>query len=179
MKRLLLAALLCLFTLPAYAIDAISFMYGWDGEPDNINGGRVGLQWDWDREWLPLGSWHLNGYFELNGVYWRSSGDENNNHRSLGGVGFIPMFRYESQYKIIAPFVEAGIGVIYLTESRIGSENLGSNYQFDDRAGAGFRFGPRNQFSLAYQYNHYSNAGIKSPNDGMDLKKNIIFTYTF
>jgi lipid A 3-O-deacylase len=62
-------------------------------------------------------------------------------------------------------FVEGGIGVAMFLESRLESRELGSAFQFQDRLALGAALGPG---ELALSVTHYSNAGIRSPNEGFE-----------
>ncbi len=69
--------------------------------------------------------------------------------------------RYSSK-----PFIEAGIGVAAFSGTRVGDQNLGSSLNFEDRIGAGLKFA--NGQSVGVRAIHYSNAGLKQPNDGIE-----------
>lgn len=64
------------------------------------------------------------------------------------------------------PFIEAGIGVAAFSGTRVGDQNLGSSLNFEDRIGAGLKFA--NGQSVGVRAIHYSNAGLKQPNDGIE-----------
>lgn len=66
----------------------------------------------------------------------------------------------------IKPFIEAGIGVAAFSGTRVGDQNLGSSLNFEDRIGAGLKFA--NGQSVGVRAIHYSNAGLKQPNDGIE-----------
>ncbi len=48
----------------------------------------------------------------------------------------------------------------------VEDNNLGSSFQFEDRIGFGLRFAGGHEVGI--RATHYSNAGIKSPNDGIE-----------
>ncbi|MCO3155870.1 acyloxyacyl hydrolase [Pseudomonas aeruginosa] len=50
--------------------------------------------------------------------------------------------------------------------TRVGDQNLGSSLNFEDRIGAGLKFA--NGQSVGVRAIHYSNAGLKQPNDGIE-----------
>lgn len=62
--------------------------------------------------------------------------------------------------------IEAGIGVAAFSGTRVGDQNLGSSLNFEDRIGAGLKFA--NGQSVGVRAIHYSNAGLKQPNDGIE-----------
>jgi lipid A 3-O-deacylase len=65
----------------------------------------------------------------------------------------------------VKPYVEAGIGVALFDSTEMEDNDLGSSFQFEDRLGLGVRFA--NQ-EVGIRAIHYSNAGIKQPNDGIE-----------
>lgn len=68
-------------------------------------------------------------------------------------------------------FLEFGIGASILDDTRFAGNDVSTNYQFEDRIGILTRFG---KHSLGLRLLHYSNAGIKQPNPGLDF---ISFSY--
>ena len=63
------------------------------------------------------------------------------------------------------PYIEAGIGVAAFADTDLEDNDLGSSFQFEDRLGAGLRFSGQ---EIGIRALHYSNAGIKQPNDGVE-----------
>lgn len=66
-------------------------------------------------------------------------------------------------------YAEAGIGISLLDDTQFAGKNVSTHYQFEDRLGIGYRFGKQFSHSLALRYFHYSNAGFKKPNPGLDF----------
>ena len=66
-------------------------------------------------------------------------------------------------------YAEAGIGISLLDDTQCAGKNVSTHYQFEDRLGIGYRFGKQFSHSLALRYFHYSNAGFKKPNPGLDF----------
>lgn len=133
------------------------------GEADtDIDIYRVGIKKDWPVQWLETQAGYVSGYFELSYNRWEFDGQDTN------GFAFSPVFAYYFGDKDnpIRPYIEGGIGVTYIDEYRIGGRNLSTNFQFEDRIGAGVRWG---FIDLNFRYMHYSNASIKGPNDGIDI----------
>ena len=65
--------------------------------------------------------------------------------------------------------LELGIGVSLLDDTKFAGKDVSTHYQFEDRIGLVSRFGQNNEKSLSLRYLHYSNAGFKSPNPGLDF----------
>ena len=76
------------------------------------------------------------------------------------------MFVYEFGQGQVKPFVEAGIGVAVFSSTRVGEQDLGSAFNFEDRIGLGLKIGDTQRVGI--RATHYSNAGIKQPNDGVE-----------
>nr|WP_163501384.1 acyloxyacyl hydrolase [Halomonas socia] len=62
-------------------------------------------------------------------------------------------------------FAEAGIGAAVFLNTRHESRHLSSAFQFEDRLAVGM---PLGSGELSASLIHYSNAGIKRPNDGFE-----------
>ncbi|WP_339897021.1 acyloxyacyl hydrolase [uncultured Gilvimarinus sp.] len=151
---------------------------------------RVAGRFGWDKRWFddPEGNWYLTGQFEAGGFYLESTSDATQYRdaaESLYGVFVTPIFRLQrNAYSFgLAPFVEAGIGVSYISETWIKSDtftgaDFGSHFQFEDKLSFGTRFGSRQQFELAFTFIHHSNANIKKPNHGIDTSS-ATFSYWF
>ncbi|XKH59927.1 acyloxyacyl hydrolase [Halomonas sediminis] len=63
-------------------------------------------------------------------------------------------------------FVEGGIGAAVFLNTRMESRQLSTAFQFQDRLAVGM---PAGNGELALSLSHYSNAGIKKPNDGFEM----------
>ncbi len=122
---------------------------------------RIGLQQAFESRWFQSDVGALSGYWDAGYTYWE--GDKKSNNHSLS---VSPVFVYEFNGERVKPYVEAGIGVAAFRHTRVENRNLGSSMQFEDRLGVGLRM--RNQ-TLGLRAVHYSNAGIKKPNDGIEM----------
>ncbi|MDN6858716.1 acyloxyacyl hydrolase [Pseudomonas sp. CAN2814] len=123
---------------------------------------RLGLGFDWDKSWWESSTGRLTGYWDAGYTYW-SAGDRAGGRHSLS---FSPVFVYEFSGDSVKPFIEAGIGVAAFTGSEVGDKDLGGAVNFEDRIGAGVKFGGGQAVGIRAM--HYSNAGIKEPNDGIE-----------
>ncbi len=122
---------------------------------------RIGLQKNFQSRWWQSDVGALTGYWDAGYTYWE--GDKKSNNHSLS---VSPVFVYEFNGERVKPYVEAGIGVAAFRHTRIENRNLGTAMQFEDRLGVGLRFGEQ---TLGLRAIHYSNAGIKKPNDGIEM----------
>lgn len=78
---------------------------------------------------------------------------------------FTPMLRYTFDTRRNV-YLEGGIGAAAFLDARLGSRDLSTAFQFQDRIALGGSMGP-GEVSLSFA--HYSNAGIKEPNDGIEV----------
>ncbi|MWV17795.1 acyloxyacyl hydrolase [Pseudomonas sp. L-22-4S-12] len=151
------AAALGLSSLAAQAVD-FSAAVGRSGESTNVY--RLGAQWNWDRSWMQSDVGRLTGYWDAGYTYW--DGDKAASNHSLS---FTPVFVYEFAGETVKPYLEAGIGVAFFDSTELEEHDLGSSFQFEDRLGAGLRFSGQ---EIGIRAMHYSNGGIKEPNDGVE-----------
>lgn len=138
----------------------LSFGYG-QADP-SIDIYRLGLKKEFPARWLQSGIGYFSGYFELSYNRWEHE------TKDVNGIALSPVFAYYfgDPSNLIRPYVEGGIGVTCIDGYRIADRNLSTNFQFEDRIGAGVKIG---FFDLNFRYMHYSNASIKQPNHGIDI----------
>jgi lipid A 3-O-deacylase len=151
------AAALGLSSLSAQAVDFTAAI-GQSGDSTMVY--RLGAQWDWDKSWWQSSAGRLTGYWDAGYTYW--DGDETSSNHSLS---FTPVFVYEFAGETVKPYIEAGIGVAAFANTELEDNDLGSSFQFEDRIGLGLRFSGQ---EVGIRAVHYSNAGIKQPNDGVE-----------
>lgn len=144
-------------TLNAQAFDA-SVSVGTSGHSATTY--RLALQKDFDARWLESSTGFLGGYWDAGLTYW----DSRSGH-STSALSLAPVFVYEFKGETIRPYVELGVGVSGFTRTRVDKKKLGSAFQFEDRIGVGIRFGDQ---EIGVRAIHYSNAGLKTPNDGVE-----------
>lgn len=169
-KYLIVAALMAA-SPSAYAIDGFSFAYGHsDSSNANVNLYRVGVQWDWNKKLVEMGNWHLGGYWESDAGYWSNS-SFGRTHANILDIGFTPVFRFQQTTRsTFSPYLELGVGLHLLSATSVNDQRqFGSSFQFGDHVGAGARFGAKGQYDVGYRYQHFSNAGIKGPNQGINF----------
>jgi lipid A 3-O-deacylase len=122
---------------------------------------RLGLQFDWDKSWLQSDVGRLTGYWSGAYTYWES--DKSSSSNSLS---FSPVLVYEFSGQNVKPYIEAGIGGAVFSNKDVDDKRLGSTFLFEDRLGFGLRFAGGHEVGL--RVTHYSNAGIREPNQGVE-----------
>ncbi len=139
-------------------IDGITLNIG--ESKDNIKIYRLGLQKDFNSRWGESSIGYLSGYYELSLNYWKWNSDKNY------GVALSPVFAYYFKAGDFRPYIEGGIGGSYWSKTKIRHRDIGSHLHFEDRIGAGVRY---KNIDFNFKYLHYSNAGLKKPNNGIDI----------
>lgn len=156
-------AMVCVCSPAAAGSPTYGLFAGYGQSWDNIDIFRLGLQRQFSCQWFDSRIGFLSGYVEASYNLWKKSSD------TVHGAALSPVFVYyfnTGGSLGIIPYVEGGIGVAYIDDYRIAGRNLSSNFQFEDRIGVGALIG---RFDIKLGYMHYSNADIKSPNDGIDI----------
>ncbi|HBX54236.1 acyloxyacyl hydrolase [Pseudomonas sp. UBA2684] len=136
----------------------VTFAIGQTGDSTMVY--RVGTQFDFSSSWFQSDVGRLTGYWDAGYTFWE--GDETASNHSLS---FAPVFVYEFAGETVRPYVEAGIGVAVFASTELEDNDLGSSFQFEDRIGLGLRFAEQ---EVGVRALHYSNAGLKNPNDGVE-----------
>lgn len=130
------------------------------GQPHGIRHTAIAVETAsvWERA---LGTWQarLTPAFEL--AQWSATAA-----RGASSLGALAVLRLSPGEGAWRPFVEAGLGIAAFSNTQIGSRNIGSGFQFTEQLGAGLEW--NGKFSLGWRYTHYSNAGLRKPNDGLD-----------
>lgn len=82
-------------------------------------------------------------------------------------LGLVPMFRYRLDAGQSPWFVEAGVGLSYLSESyQTVNKSFSTQWNFSDHLGVGRSFGAERRQELGLYVKHVSNAGLRNPNPG-------------
>jgi len=152
-------------------IDAVSFTYGQDEDSNDTDIYRLGLQNRWERTWFKGGAWYLGGYWDAELAYVESDAGGNGNSNLLD-LSLTPVFRYQRDANLssgVTPYAEAGIGPHLFSRTQLGLQKYSTAFQLGSLIGFGLGFGGNGQYEIAYRYQHISNAGIKNPNDGLNL----------
>lgn len=161
MKKILVLLSLCtsLASLNANAVD-LSAAIG-----STSQGGltaRTALGFNWDRAWLQSSVGKVTGYWDLGYTYWQAGDQAGGRHT----ISLSPVFMYEFGQGNIKPFLEAGIGISVFSGTNAGDQKMSTAFNFEDRIGAGLKIGDTQKVGI--RAIHYSNGGIKEPNDGIE-----------
>lgn len=148
------------------AVDSLSLEIGSGNKTQTAT---LGAQWNWNKRWWDSNASHIGGYWNLNIAYWHGDRfqDTPNRSQNIGGVGLTPVFRFQNN-TLKGPYVEVGIGVHILSDHYDNNgRQLSTKFQFGDHLGIGYVF--ENKWELGVKLQHFSNASIKQPNDGVNF----------
>ena len=161
MKRLFcLAAIAAALMGQSITAQAAGVEFAVGATSDSTMTYRLGMNFDWDKSWLQSDVGRLTGYWDAGYTYWQGDDTASNHSLSLA-----PVFVYEFAGETVKPYIEAGIGVAFFENTELEDNDLGSSFQFEDRIGFGVRFAGQ---EVGVRALHYSNAGLKQPNDGVE-----------
>ncbi|HUE93190.1 acyloxyacyl hydrolase [Pseudomonas sp.] len=159
-KVVTLAAFAALALGPVSALQAADLSVAVGQTGDSTMTYRLGTQFDFNRSWFASDVGRLTGYWDAAYTYW--DGDKTASNHSLS---LSPVFVYEFAGERFKPYIEAGIGIAAFSSTEMEDNDLGSSFQFEDRIGFGVRFAGQ---EVGVRALHYSNAGLKQPNDGVE-----------
>ena len=163
--------LLILFTsTECYAFDGMSL--GMGKARGSIDIYHIGFQKQFGSNLFKSRAGYLSGYHEISLNYCEHG------RESIKQAAYSPVFTYvfAGLTNIMSSYVEAGIGISYLSDKTISGRDLSTHFQFEDRIGVGLKIGQRHTHDLNIRYVHYSNASIKQPNDGIDM---VMISYAY
>jgi len=96
---------------------------------------------------------------------------QNQGRKAFTQVGVTPVGRYT--FGSGGPkglFVELGVGLNWIVPHyRTHDHRFSTAFNFGDHGGVGVRFGDVGQHEVSLRFEHFSNAGIKNPNPGIDF----------
>ncbi|MEO2267365.1 acyloxyacyl hydrolase [Pseudoalteromonas sp. YIC-656] len=133
------------------------------GEGD-VQGIKLGYQ-HYLSQYLPEQFAQFELLFESSVNFWRY-GDSNDYDRNFV-LALTPVFQYPiTTLKGKPVLFEFGIGLSLLNDTKFAGKDVSTHYQFEDRIGVVYKL---DKAEIGLRYLHYSNAGFKSPNPGLDF----------
>lgn len=152
-----------------------------DFKPDGVsleagigkNGARmagVGLVWDWDFERMRRKS-ELTAHTELMLNGWRAEKPDRSGDRFYSQVVLLPSIRMRMARGASPVFLEFGIGLSWMNRKlETPDRQFSTQWNFYDVLGLGYTIGgPQGKNEIDVRLVHFSNAGIKNPNPGLNF----------
>lgn len=129
----------------------------------------VGTTMPWKHTGWQWGSGQVRGHWDAWAGGW-SNKDLANDRLNTPALGIGPSLRWRAAQGAAPWFIEAGTAVM-VTGKRLVSSNqrMGTRWNFATHIGVGMNFGANQAHELSLRVQHASNAGIKSPNPGLNL----------
>lgn len=160
--------------LPAHAVDAFGIQAGYGDDSTGLL--RVDANWKWGKKWPVGADWLLTGYWEASLGHWEGKGK---GAKTIAEMALTPVLRLRPAGRESGLYAEAGVGVHLLSAKRINRDReFGSHFSFGTHAGLGVLFGDKGQYDLGYRFQHISNAGVSTPNDGINFHQ-VLLRYNY
>ena len=144
-----------------FSLESVGARYGFptDDRGQGFNQVEAFMNWNLPWQWELGPDWRLQSRFDLS-------------------VGWLGRERFDSALATLGPSLvlsdkwlpvslEAGASVTGLSRDEFGTKDLGGNFQFTTHAGLIWDFAAH--LRVGYRFQHMSNAGIRSPNPGLNL----------
>lgn len=162
-KFLFFAALICLSYSSLQGSDNTYGVSVNVGESHNIDVYRIAIQKPFDSSVYDFESFSIHGFHEVGLNYW------NGEHNNVKTISYSPVFKLvlnSFQSNEYQPYIDFGIGAALASDTQIDDRNLSSAFLFEDRISFGIT---KDNIDFFVRFMHYSNAGLKSPNEGIDI----------
>ena len=130
----------------------------------------AGLRWDWDF-WRLRRKSELTAHTEVMLNEWRAEKPDANGYRYYTQLVLLPSLRMRLARGASPWFLEVGIGLSWMSHKlQTPDRQFGSEWNFYDVLGAGYTFGgPQGKHEVDLRLVHFSNAGLKDPNPGLNF----------
>jgi lipid A 3-O-deacylase len=155
-----------------------SFFAQWGSGDTDTYAYTVGATWDWNwQRQISIG--RLVGYTEVAVGRWQHDIRGDSDRQWFTQVGATPVLRLFPKAGDGRWFTEIGIGAnyiapLYLTDRK----HFSTKFNFGDHAAIGRIIDNEQRASIALRYQHFSNAGIDSPNPGENFTQ-LRYSYRF
>ena len=178
------AALIAVFWLAAATAEAAD--HGW--QPDAVfsqvgagaatDAWSVGGQWHWRRGWLLRESLVLRGRWEFAFGRWRADLDKGDDQTWVTQLSAVPTLRL-SRLSGRGWYAELGSGPsLVMPVFRSRDRKFSTEFNFQSHLAVGYVLGEYGQHDFGVRIEHFSNAGIRDPNPGMDFAS-LRYTYHY
>lgn len=146
----------------------LAVRHGEDGGKIEGSGATLRLSPLWSKHW---GDWRFTLHPELELNHFRYTGPLSGPRilNQGAGIGLLRFHRGDGRF---GPYAEAGLGAAAFSHDKLGGKEFSTHFQFTEHVGLGVEF-PGGWF-VGWRYSHYSNASIKTPNDGLDMHQLMI-----
>ncbi len=139
----------------------------------------IGGQWHWNRAWILRDSLVVHGRWEFSVGRWRTDPDEEGSDRAwVTQVSVVPTLRL-SGLSERGWYAELGSGPSLLAPLfRSRDRAFSTEFNFQSHLALGYVLGERREHDIGLRIEHFSNAGIRDPNPGVEFAS-LRYTYRF
>jgi len=148
------------------------------GNSENTDAWALGAVWDWN--WSRrYDSGVLTGYTEGTVGRWLTDDDARGGSHSYTQLGVTGVLRFFPGHGGTRWFGEFGLGANYITPVYQGEgKSFSTEFNFGDHIAIGRILGSHRLASVALRFQHFSNAGLETPNPGENFLQ-LRYTYQF
>lgn len=145
---------------------AVFVQEGWAGDTRDAT---VGAVWDWDARWSAGGA-EVTGYWEGSLSRWSYEALQAPQTAWLAQLGLIPVFRFRPRDGWTGWFFDLGVGLTLTTRLyQSDQRQFSTRFNFGDHLAVGRSFGADDRHEIALRAEHFSNAGVRRPNPGINF----------
>jgi lipid A 3-O-deacylase len=169
------AAVLAVVWLAAAGAEAGAQAWRPDGVYSQVGAGAatdawsIGGQWHWKRGWVLRDSLVLHGRWEFSVGRWRTDLDDEGDRTWITQVSAVPTLRI-SNLSERGWYAELGSGPsLLMPVFRSRNREFSTELNFQSHLALGYVLGERGEHDFGVRIEHFSNAGIREPNPGMDF----------
>lgn len=176
MNKLLLSLFFTFFCSTSWAFTTLQMAYG-QGDPANLRGALVGVQWQPEfLRWEGGAGFRIGALLDGQAGYWQTN-DYGGRHEGIGTLSGAPLFRVEKVLEDFkaTPYFEAGLGLALYTNKVLATQALGGYGGFENKIGVGVRLGDNEQYALSYHYLHFHHKLFS----GNDFGANWLLTFAY
>jgi len=139
----------------------------------------IGGQWRWNRAWTVRDSLLLRGRWEISVGRWRTDADDGGGDRAwVTQVSVLPTLRLTSPGEH-GWYAELGSGPSFLMPVfRSRDREFSTEFNFQSHFAVGYVLGWGGKHDVGLRVEHFSNAGIREPNPGMNFAS-LRYTHRF
>jgi len=174
MKKIICSISACVFfsffSMNLYALDGVRIAAG-SGDHSS-DGYEIALLDDFDKTWFDS---RVRGQWQLTLSNWDFD-DGADDDLQVVSIGSVFIYDFKQRSNGLQPYIDYSLGLAYVSETKVGGDDLGIHFQFDNRISLGVRFGSDQRHDLSVSFRHISNASLGSDNDGFDA---VMSAYTY
>ena len=142
---------------------SVTPLYRWHSGWERGTATRLTVSYRLERTLLQREGWRSETTWELSGGYHRTLHGRGPNEYDLAATLVVAGSRAGSPW-----YLEAGTGPALFTSATVYGKPIGGRLHMGTLFGIGYRLGQDGRTQIGYRYHHFSNAGVRRPNPGLN-----------